>query len=216
MALFGGGARDRAQLVETLTSLGPSTSVQDLSAALAWPPRRTIRTLQSLAHSGGQVAYDPSTGAVRAEGIARSVLTRSDPQPASGNASTPSPAIIEAGDVPRPGPCPICRTPMSATGTPGNFYCSRCGNLETHSVPPPLGSSRAAPATGIGVRREGGLDDRQAQELFAAWVTSQPIPCPRCRQPLAHRGVQTYACPACGERVTFADSGVAEANAPTA
>jgi len=63
------------------------------------------------------------------------------------------------------------------------------------------------------VRREGGLDDRQAQEMFAAWVTARPIPCPRCHAPLNHRGVQSYACPACGEMVTFADAGVT-ASAP--
>jgi ribosomal protein L37AE/L43A len=62
-------------------------------------------------------------------------------------------------------------------------------------------SSAPAPAAGPTT------PDRRSQEMFAAWVTNQPIPCPKCRTPLRHRGVRVYACPACGQQVRFPDSG---------
>ena len=50
------------------------------------------------------------------------------------------------------------------------------------------------------------VNDRRSQELFAAWVTSSPIPCPKCRTPLRHHGVSEYSCPACGLAVAFPKS----------
>ena len=199
MPLFGEGAKDRTRLVQTLDALGP-TSVDQLSQALAWPAHRTARALRSLARSGAAIDYDVSTGIVRPSRFAVPPPVPEPPAPAA------APVAAEAGDLPRAGLCTVCRSPLTAAGSPGTFYCGHCGNLETRGSAP----ARPSPPTASpgGVRRAGGLDDRQAQELFAAWVTAQPIPCPRCRQTLAHRGMQTYACPACGEAVTFADTGV--------
>ena len=206
MPLFGEGPRDRARLVQTIDTLGP-TSVDALSRALSWPTARTARALRSLARSGAAISFDSDTGQVRP--LPPPGFTAAAGTPAA--APDGAPALPEAGDIPQPGLCAVCRHALSNTGTAGTFYCTQCGNLETHA-PPTARPSPAAPGPS-GVHREGGLDDRQAQELFAAWVTAQPIPCPRCRQTLTHRGLQTYACPACGETVTFADSGVS-ASAP--
>lgn len=208
MPLFGEGARDRARLVQTLDDLGP-TSVDALSRALSWPANRTARALRSLARSGAAITYDADTGQVRPSHLPVAV-----PPPAASPSSSTGTTVAEAGDLPRPGLCSVCRQPLTATGTPGSFYCSHCGNLETHAAP--ARSVGPSISRSGGVRREGGLDDRQAQELFAAWVTAQPIPCPRCRHPLNHRGLQSYACPSCGEVVTFADSGVTATPPPAA
>ena len=58
------------------------------------------------------------------------------------------------------------------------------------------------------------LEDRRSQELFAAYVSAKPIPCPKCRTPLRHRALSEYVCPACGQTVRFPKMG--EARAPTA
>jgi predicted RNA-binding Zn-ribbon protein involved in translation (DUF1610 family) len=217
MPLFGGGARDRAQLVRTLETLG-QTSVAQLSQALAWPPTRTTKALRSLARSGAFITFDAATGAVGP--FAGPPAPASPPptaaSPASGPAVPPAPSIPDAGALPIGGPCTLCHQPLTATGTPGTFYCAHCGNLETFGTPRPTPAS-AAPTTGPGVQREGGVDDRRAQELFAAWVTGSPIACPRCHRPLDHRGVESYTCPACGERVSFTPVGrVSVAPAPSA
>ena len=198
MGLFDGSVRDQSELLARLNSLGP-TDVERLSEALHWPARRTVRAIRSLARTGGQIVYDASTGEVRAELDDRRPKL---PPKESVRPTVPAPSPTLAGDLPSPGLCPDCRTPLTAAGTPGTFYCSNCGNLETHPSPAPR-AQRDAPRTGS-------LDDRKAQELFAAWATSQPIPCPRCRRPLSHRGVQSYACPACGQLIRFAETGVTE------
>ena len=51
------------------------------------------------------------------------------------------------------------------------------------------------------------LSDRKSQEMFAAWVTNRPIPCPKCRTPLRHRGISVYGCPSCGQQVRFPTPG---------
>jgi predicted RNA-binding Zn-ribbon protein involved in translation (DUF1610 family) len=206
MPLFGGGSRDRAQLVRTLEHLGP-TSVDQLSQALAWPPSRTTRALRSLARSGASISFDSVAGTVRPIAFLPSAPAQGPLPGAAVSPATPPSGLPDAGALPLPGNCTVCHHALSTTGTPGTFFCTQCGNLETRGSPTasaPLPASAPAPS---GVHREGGVDDRQAQELFAAWVTGTPIACPRCRQPLNHRGVESYACPACGERVTFANTG---------
>ncbi|HTT25765.1 MAG TPA: hypothetical protein VMH90_02225 [Thermoplasmata archaeon] len=206
MELFGGGARDRAQLVRTLETLGP-TSVDRLSRALAWPPTRTTRALRSLARSGAAISFNAATGQVSPVASIASAPSVPEAPPSPPDPAGGSPAELpDAGALPVPGTCTVCHQPLSTTGTPGTFYCLHCGNLETRGTPRPAPAPPGAAAPS-GVHREGGVDDRQAQELFAAWVTGTPIACPRCRQPLNHRGVESYACPACGERVTFANAG---------
>jgi tRNA(Ile2) C34 agmatinyltransferase TiaS len=40
-----------------------------------------------------------------------------------------------------------------------------------------------------------------AQELLAAYVTSRPLPCPKCRTKLRHDGPGRWLCPGCGNRL---------------
>lgn len=194
MGLFDGGVRDRAQLMEELRRQGP-TDVARLSEALHWPAHRTVRTLKGL---GEGLRFDEGSGAVapRAAPSASGSPARAPPAPPRSPVSAPAPVA--------PGNCPECHTRLTATGSAGTFFCAACGHLETPSVHP--SAPRSAPASVT--TKAGALDPRVAQELIAAWVTSQPIPCPNCRQTLRHHGVETYACPACGEQVTFGDSGV--------
>lgn len=200
MGLFGGEARDRARVLATVPTTG-STTVDRLAAELKWPRDRTVRAVERLSAGSSGLQYDPRSGTVRHGGPAPA-----SPAAPPSEAAAPAPAAAPG----RPGLCPDCRTRLAPTGSPGTFYCPSCGTLESRSpVPPPAPAAAApGPATGAG--------DRRTQELFAAWVTASPIPCPRCRQPLAHRGVESYACPACGERVTFGDDGVATVEPPGA
>ncbi len=192
MSLFDGGAKDRAQLQTALRSLGPTT-VDRLSDALHWPPPRTVRTLRALTDG---TRFDPTTGGIL------------PPLPA-GSPAPPPPAPSAPAPGPAPalllGPCPECGEKLSPTGRPGMYYCAECGFLEERHAPTAAPPPSAAPPSGA----PGMLDPRQAQELIAAWVTSQPILCPQCRQPLHHQGVEAYSCPACGETVRFTDHGVA-------
>lgn len=193
MGLFDGGAKDRAMLHETLSRLGP-TRVDRLSEALGWPSHRTVRTLKALSDG---TRYDPTTGSVA---------------PPTGGAAvrpaTPSPAPAPPARQPEPtaaGTCRECHGRMTTTGHAGTSFCPHCGYLEDRTTLAGA-SSRAAPTA---PRPPGSLEPRQVEELVAAWVTARPILCPNCRQVLHHLGVESYACPACGERVTFSDSGVA-------
>lgn len=196
MRLFDGGARDRAELLEALKRLGP-TDVDRLSTTLQWPTQRTVRTLRGI--SGG-VRFDPASGSV---GPLAAEATGAPKAPAAPGTARAGP-VSPAGDLPVPGACPECHGRLSATGTTGTFYCAACGHLETHESRAPAPVPARTEARGA----SGAIEPRVAQELIAAWVTSQPIPCPSCRTPLVHRGVQVYRCPACGEVIEFSDAGV--------
>lgn len=227
MSLFGGRAHeDREHLVQTLRSLGP-TSLGGLSAALSWTPRRTERAARAaLAWGEGAIEYDPRSGRIA---FRAPLATR----------ATASPAVAPTAPTPRAPPpplpkawnaapkCPACSVPFVATGTGTGVYCPNCGRLALRSgaasavtpaepertpTAPPAATTSHGPATTLGA-------DRHSQELFAAWVTSRPIPCPKCRTALRHKGVGRYACPACGAQVAFADEPRAIASAgagPTA
>jgi uncharacterized Zn finger protein (UPF0148 family) len=190
VGLFDGGAKDRAQLSTALARLGP-TDVAGLSAALNWAPNRTVRALRGLSDG---TRYDPASGSVR-------------PPEAPAPGPSPAPRVPGTG-APEPaapvilGVCPECDGKLTTTGAKGTVYCAECGFLEVREPPAPSNPRTTATAPG-------GLDPRRAEELIAAWVTSQPILCPNCRQPLRHQGVESYTCPACGERVTFSETGVA-------
>ncbi|MCI4366428.1 MAG: hypothetical protein L3K08_01620, partial [Thermoplasmata archaeon] len=164
------------------------------------------KALRSLARSGAAISFDAVAGTIRPVDLTFHEPASPSAVPAPPPVRANPYGIPDAGALPVPGTCTLCHQPLSATGTPGTFYCLHCGNLESRGMaasPAPV--PRAA--GGSGVHREGGVDDRQAQELFAAWVVGTPIPCPRCRRPLDHRGLESYTCPACGERVTFANTG---------
>ena len=197
MRWFGEASRhDREQVLTTLHSLG-STSVPGLAAALSWPERRTQRVLEDALRDGSQpVRYDPVTRAVR--WLAPPARPATPAPPTVPGPSRPEPTTPQLptawGAKAR---CPSCQSALQPTGTGAGYVCPRCGRLTslpggraTEAPPPPL--PRGPPAA-----------DRRSQELFAAWVTAQPIPCPRCRTTLRHRGVAEYVCPGCGEQVRF-------------
>ncbi|MCI4360686.1 MAG: hypothetical protein L3J91_03210, partial [Thermoplasmata archaeon] len=108
--------------------------------------------------------------------------------------------------------CPSCQVAYQPTGTGDHLYCPQCGRLTAgrSSARPaaepatPAPAIRPSPSSGGTASSTLALGpDRRSQELFAAWVTAQTIPCPKCRTPLRHHGVAEYACPSCGARVAF-------------
>jgi len=216
-ALFGPSAQDLERLRSTVQSLG-TTSVPGLAAALSWRERKAERLLaHELGQPGTPITYDPGRRLVR--------WARPPPIPPAAPPTPPPPEPRpELVGVGRPAPvltpsglktlCPSCRVPLQSTGTASLAVCPQCGRLSSARTgavlgtrapaapapvpPPPV----AATATGAGDAPRS-LGDRRSQELFAAWVSAQPIPCPKCRTPLRHRGVSEYACPACGQMVRF-------------
>ncbi len=231
MGWFSSGSRhEREQVLSTVRSLG-TTSIPGLSAALAWPERRTQKVLEEALREGpNDVRYDPVTRAVRW------VPPAAPPPAAPSNPSAPTAAPEVAlprswTAAPR---CASCSTPLAPTGTGTTLYCPSCGRLRSgpaaRATPLPAPAPRPSPGTGPaavsdppGPRRgpppplPSGppSHDRRAQELLAAWMTARPIPCPRCRTTLRHRGVAEYTCPACGEQVRFErTSPLPDASAP--
>ncbi|HEY6239080.1 MAG TPA: hypothetical protein VIZ68_07850 [Thermoplasmata archaeon] len=218
MRLFGGRTpQDREHLVATLRSLGP-TSVSGLSAALAWSERRTTKVVREAIRWGrGAVRFDPVTrqvGLLAAEPPAPTPSPVEAPAPARPAARSPPPLPRAWGASPK---CPSCQLPFVSTGTGGGLYCPQCGRL---SVGAATTGPAASPPPVVVAPRETGVattlgTDRRSQEAFAAWVSSQPIPCPKCRTVLRHRGVGHYGCPACGAQVTFErPAGFPTASAP--
>jgi predicted RNA-binding Zn-ribbon protein involved in translation (DUF1610 family) len=210
--LFGRPAKDRARLRATIEATNGPTDVARLAAELRWTPTRVRRALEEVDGASDGIRYDRALGTVELAPPGGSSGAVPAVPPASPAPATP---VIEVPST-APGACEDCRNPLSPTGTPGTFYCARCGTLVTRpgSVP----TARGPGPSGAPPPRDGGagLDPQRSQELFAAWVTDQPIRCPNCRAPLSHKGVESYACPACGERVTFRDGGVIAEAAPRA
>ena len=229
MRLFGGvSARDREHLLQTVHSLG-TTSVAGLSAALSWSDRRTRRTLEEAVRwGGGAIDFDP---------VRRSVSWHSAPPANPSPTIQPATAAAPTVETPAPPPplpkawgmsarCATCQVPLSPTGSGNGYYCPQCGRLSSvrtgstspstdPSASPPAPSGPAAPAPASAARRPIDMNgaDRRSQELFAAWVTERPIPCPKCRTLLRHHGVAEYACPSCGTRIAFEKSSALPATA---
>jgi predicted RNA-binding Zn-ribbon protein involved in translation (DUF1610 family) len=206
---IGRSVRDREHLVQTLRSLGP-TSLAGLSAALSWSERRTERVLQDAIGLGdGPLRFDPSRRTVAWIDPNAVVPTPTMAAPAI-SAGSPAPATVPVlpkswGASAR---CPSCQVALLPTGTDAHLYCPQCGRLaasrSSAQHPPDATPAPARPDAPKGAAPSVSLGpDRRSQELFAAWVTAQPIPCPKCRTPLRHHGVAEYACPACGARVAF-------------
>ncbi|MCI4336301.1 MAG: hypothetical protein L3K17_03775 [Thermoplasmata archaeon] len=229
--LFGPSRRDQVHLLSTLQSLH-TTSIAGLSAALSWSDRKTERVLREvLTQTGSAVVYDPRRRTVGVRSAATSnpqISTTVSGGLAEGSAvaSTPtsaptSPAPILPKEFGGGGRCPRCQVPLLPTATGDAAVCPKCGQMSTRRGRPaapaaspsaievraPSGSAPSAPLpeNGRTVVQSG---DRRSQELFAAWVTARPIPCPRCRSTLQHRGVGEYGCPTCGHRVAFETSGI--------
>jgi hypothetical protein len=76
------------------------------------------------------------------------------------------------------------------------------GSEKASAPPAPPAPDVSSPATSAPKEAETATD-RRSQELFAAYVTSRPIPCPKCRTPLRHRALAEYSCPSCGQSVRF-------------
>jgi uncharacterized Zn finger protein (UPF0148 family) len=216
-ALFGPSTADREHLRSAVRALGV-TSVPGLAAALSWRERKTERALAvELAQPSTPLRYDPSRRTVR-WGLVVAVPPASSPSPAT------TPTIASAA-VPRaPAPlytptglktlCPNCHVALQSTGSSGLVVCPQCGRLSsarsggvaaTRSAPAvaPAPAPPPPPVRPTAPVNATAANDRRSQELFAAWVTNQPIPCPKCRTPLRHRGVSEYSCPSCGQSVRF-------------
>lgn len=224
--LFGSSRRDQVHLLSTLQSLH-ATSVAGLSAALSWSERKTERVLRDVVGQvGTSVHYDTARRTVRIVRASRGAdlpaavsggsMVEPTPPPASG--PSPVPALTNAPILPKEfggaGRCPRCQVPLLAAATGDAAVCPQCGQMSTRRVrpastmtPPAAEPARPSPSPAAPVAENGRTvvesGDRRSQELFAAWVTSRPIPCPRCRSTLQHRGVGEYGCPSCGHRVAF-------------
>lgn len=218
--LFGPSLSERSQVVRTLHALGP-TSVEGLAAALSWTPRKTERLVSTLARrSEGGVWYPPERREVRigppnleapsppeAHGMPQATAPTPPPSPSTLSSSSPALPTRGAGV----GTCPKCTGPMEMVGDGASRVCVRCGHigLLPRAVVPSGSTNAPPPATLPG---PGG--DRKSQEMLAAYVTSRPIPCPRCRSPLRHEGLGTFRCGACGEAVLFPPSTASPASPP--
>jgi predicted RNA-binding Zn-ribbon protein involved in translation (DUF1610 family) len=165
------------------------------------------------------VIYDPSRRLVRWAAPA--------PPPPPAEPTPVAPTAPEPTRAPRsPSPvftpvglktlCPHCHVALQSTGTESLAVCPECGRLSTMrngrasgASPPaaPTPTPSTPSSSGPETAAVGGLDDRRSQELFAAYVSSKPIPCPKCRTPLRHRALSEYACPACGQTVRFPKMG---------
>jgi predicted RNA-binding Zn-ribbon protein involved in translation (DUF1610 family) len=230
-AFFGPSPQDLERLRSTVQSLG-TTSVPGLAAALSWRERKAQKVLaHELGRPGSPVVYDPGRRMVRWARPLRE-LPASPAPPAAPTVPSPTPRLPSA-----PGPvltpaglktlCPSCRVPLQATGTASLAVCPSCGRLSSvragttpSSVAPLDPPARAVPPAATSVVTAGDapapLTDRRSQEMFAAWVNSQPIPCPKCRTPLRHRGLSQYACPACGQTVRFPTAAPTGPSSPAA
>jgi uncharacterized Zn finger protein (UPF0148 family) len=212
VSIFGRSEDDHERLRATVRSLGV-TSVPGLAAALSWRERKTEKFLaHELSRPGTQIIYEPSRRLVRW----RRPLPPPAPPSAEPAVATPpalgDPAARLARAPPGPPPvlrgttlkalCPSCHVALISTGSGKLAVCPECGRLSSERIPE--SPSVVAPtATVERPRPEESGTDRRSQELFAAYVTSRPIPCPKCRTPLRHRGVAEYACPSCGQSVRF-------------
>jgi predicted RNA-binding Zn-ribbon protein involved in translation (DUF1610 family) len=217
-ALFGPSPQDLERLRSTVQSLG-TTSVPGLAAALSWRERKAQKVLaHELGRPDSPVVYDPGRRQVRwartlpeLPTTAVSTATATAPTAAVRLPSAPGPVMTSTGLKTL---CPSCHVSLQQTGTASLAVCPNCGRLSSirsgtttpsaaptpppaRSPPPPTASPTTAGDAGVP------LSDRRSQELFAAWVNAQPIPCPKCRTSLRHRGVSEYACPACGQMVRF-------------
>jgi predicted RNA-binding Zn-ribbon protein involved in translation (DUF1610 family) len=218
-AFFGPSPQDLERLRSTVQTLG-TTSVPGLAAALSWRERKAQKVLaHELGRPGSPVLYDPGRRQVRwARPLPELPTAPAAPTAPSAPTTTirlpsgPGPVMTSAGLKTL---CPSCHVTLQQTGTASLAVCPNCGRLSSirsgtttpavsASPPPAVRSTPPPPTSPTGAGDAGApLSDRRSQELFAAWVNAQPIPCPKCRTSLRHRGVSEYACPACGQMVRF-------------
>lgn len=212
--LFGVSKNDRAEIARAIASTG-TTSLTSLAARLGWSPRYTEKLVRRLSKDRrGAIDYDPSTGTVRP------LMTARPERPPIPPAALPigPPETVpaqEAVEIARPGraappaiaaTCVSCRVRLVPSEVAELLVCPKCGSLERRRAPsaarPPESGSVGSGRTGV-VATDGPIPERRAQELFAAYVTSGPLPCPRCRTRLRRSGPGRFRCPACGNEVRF-------------
>lgn len=207
-SLFRRPPDDLGPLRDAVESLGTS-SVPGLAAALSWRERRTEKALiDELSRPGSPVTYDPALRVVRwAPPIVEEPPADGPDLPAAeGPAGVPRPSTALAPTGAKP-VCPSCHVPLLAAATGSIVVCPNCGRLTTvRARAAGTAGEGSAEAPSAPARGTSPIADRRSQELFAAYVTAKPIPCPRCRTPLRHKGISEYACPACGETVRFASA----------
>ena len=212
--LFGPSASDLEHLRSTVRALG-TTSIPGLSAALSWRERKTEKLLaHELALANTPIVYDPARRTVRWSAGPPPVAPRPPAAPPpTGPPVTPRAPLSPAPSYTPSGLkvlCPHCQVTLLSTGSSGLVVCPQCGRLSSargggapEGAAPPMPASAPVPAGAASISSATTLSDRKSQEMFAAWVTNQPIPCPKCRTPLRHRGVSVYGCPSCGQQVRF-------------
>jgi len=220
VALFGPSQQNLERLRSTVQSLG-TTSVPGLAAAMSMRERKAEKLLAyELQRTDTPILYEPSRRLVRWKAPAAAAPAAVPPPTA--------PALPEPARAPRaPAPvftpvglktlCPHCHVPLQSTGTESLAVCPQCGRLSSARdgrSADPAPTPPAAPTPAAVVPDSSRLDDRRSQELFAAYVSAKPIPCPKCRTPLRHRALSEYVCPACGQAVRFPRVG--EPRAPPA
>jgi predicted RNA-binding Zn-ribbon protein involved in translation (DUF1610 family) len=217
--LFRPSEHDRQALRGAVRSLR-ETTVAGLAAALSWRPRKVERLLvDELTRPGTLMAYDPARRVVRwappvsvvwaapAPGAAASEPATARPTVDLGPALSAPPPVVRSGGL--RAQCPSCHVPLTSSASSSLNVCPQCGRLFSSrtAVGGEAGRSAAAPPAEPARPSSTVYSDRLSQELLAAYVTARPIPCPRCRTPLRHRGVSEYACPSCGETVRFGAGG---------
>ena len=224
VALFGPSEQDLERLRSTVQSLG-ATSVPGLAAALSWRERKAEKLLaHELARPNTPLVYEPGRRVVR---WATATPPASAPE-APPTAAAPS--IRLAPRTPRGPPpvlsgsgfktlCPSCHVALMPTGSASLAVCPQCGRLASprtasEEAPKPAPEAPTPVAAGSGPAPSS-LSDRRSQELFAAYVTSKSLACPKCRTPLRHRGLSEYLCPNCGQSVRFPKAAELPTGAPT-
>ncbi len=213
--LFGPSESDLEHLRTTVRALG-NASVPGLSAALSWRERKTEKLLaRELARPNTPIVYDPSRRVVRWTAPPLVAPPAPPPPPAESlPVATPRAPLAPAPTYTPAGlkvQCPHCHVTLMSTGSNGLVVCPQCGRLSsarsggvaTSSAPPAPSPPSSPSAASTSAPSPTNTNDRKSQEMFAAWVTNQPIPCPKCRTPLRHRGVSEYGCPSCGQQVHF-------------
>ncbi|HKN06693.1 MAG TPA: hypothetical protein VJ021_03675 [Thermoplasmata archaeon] len=209
VAFFGPSQQDLERLRSTVQSLG-TTSVPGLAAALSMRERKTEKLLaHELARPESPIVYEPSRRVVR---WAAPPVIPPAPEP-----TATEPPLPESPRAPRaPSPvftpvglktlCPHCHVPLQTTGSGSLVVCPQCGRLSSARDAPaaaPAAIASSPPLPVASTTEPTSLDDRRSQELFAAYVSAKPIPCPKCRTPLRHRALSEYVCPSCGQSVRF-------------
>jgi predicted RNA-binding Zn-ribbon protein involved in translation (DUF1610 family) len=216
--LFRPSEHDRQALQSAVRSLR-ETTVAGLAAALSWRPRKVERLLvDELTRPGTLMAYDPARRVVRWAPPVSTVWSGAPPAAAPPPAPRPQvdlgPTLAAPPPVLRSGglrvQCPSCHVALAASTSSSLNVCPQCGRLFSSRTASGDDGERTAPASTKDEAAKSPTtvySDRLSQELLAAYVTARPIPCPRCRTPLRHRGVSEYSCPSCGETVRFGAGG---------